>query len=517
MQLVVVSLLVATEHDIFSEAVSQELHSLTQSLGETRKDLLGHQRGDGQTQDGTVKRDGREHERGDKVAALPHLDGDGGGSVQVRVGDEDVVPTVDDIGATVLLQLRDVEGPQLVDVRTELAVVSLDDFQTLSDGGSRERVGTGGKTDTRGNGEGLDESVVGDDVTAIGRKGLGEDTTDVITGTDHVEVLLNTVTGLTEGTERVGLVHNNLNVELVAESPSLGQVGNGSVSGVDSINNKERATGVLVTVLLHQITEGFVVLVRELDDLSTGQLGTVPQTDMALLVHEDDTTLRAQIGDQVHASKETRSGERTVFTVEELLHVLIGLFDDSVLTQQQVRTVVTGTGLKDLLESVLADLLVDVEAPVRQRRHQSAPVLVTRDLDGDTIVGLVEGKTRGEGPVFVDVFEVLVTQDLSSDIDVRLQNSLVGDDGPLGLDGRLDQTTSQIQVGQITVVLTAHEQLLGHLVLFDLLGDELRGLSDDQGSGSREKEKQSEQQHVGEGKGTGGSPDGSDINQSNHL
>ena len=507
----------ATEHDLFSEAVRQEVLDLSQSLGETRKNFLGHQRSDSQTEDRAVKRDGGEHERRDKVSTLTHLNGNSGSGIQVRVRNKDIVTTVNDVGALVLLQLSDVEGSHLVNVSAELSVVTFNDFQTLGDGSSRERVRTSSEPDTRGDGEGLDEGVVGDNITTIGRESLGENTTDVVAGTNHIEVLFDTVASLSERTERVSFIHNNLDIKFITKLAGLGQVGNGTVSRVDSVNNKKSTASVLVAVLLHQIAEGFVVLVRELDGLGTSQLGTITETDVALLVHEDDTTLRAQVGNQVHASKETGSGEGAVFTVEEGLHSLVGLIDDGVLSQQQVRTVVSGSRFTDLLESIFTDFLVDMETPVRQRRHQSTSVVITSDLDGGTVVGLLEGKSRGEGPVFVDVLEVLVTQHLSSDINVGLQNGFVSDNRPLGLNGRLNQTTSQVKVSQITVVLALHEQFLGHLVLFNLLGDELGGVGHEDGSGSGEEEEQGEQEDVGEREGPSRGADGSDVNQTDHV
>jgi len=304
-QLVVVSLFVASEHDIFSEAVRQEGLDLTQSLGEASQNLLSHQGGHSQTQDRAIKRYGGEHEGRDKVSTLPHLNGDSSGSIQVRVGNKDVVTTVNDVGAPVLLQLRHVEASHGVNISSELAVVTLNDLQTLGNSSGRERVRSSGKSDTGRDGKGLNIVVVGHDVSAIGRKGLGEHTTDVVTGTDHVKMLFNTVTSFTQRTERVSFIHNNESIKFITKLPGLGQVGNGSIGRVDSVNNKERATRVLVTVLCHQITESIIVLVREFDNFGTSQLGSVPQADVALLVHKDDTTLRAQVGNQVHASKET--------------------------------------------------------------------------------------------------------------------------------------------------------------------------------------------------------------------
>mmetsp|Transcript_22643 Transcript_22643/g.35218 ORF Transcript_22643/g.35218 Transcript_22643/m.35218 type:complete len:443 (-) Transcript_22643:86-1414(-) len=438
----------------------------------------------------------------------------------MRVGDKYVVPTVDDVGASVLLQLLDVERSHLVDGSSQLSVISLDDLKPLGNSGSREGVGTSGESNTGGDGEGDHEGVVRDDVATIGRESLGKDTADKVAGTDHVKVLLNTVSSLAEGTEGVGLVHDQEGVEVVTASAGLGQVGDGTISRVDGVEDEEGASRVLVAVLLHQLAEGFVVLVRELDELGAGQFGSVSQADVALLVHEDDTTLRAQVGNQVHAGQKPGGSEGAVFAVEELLHVLIGLVNDGVLPQQQVGSVVTGSGLTHLLEGVFSHFFVHVESPVGQGGHQGTGVVITLDLDGDTVIVLLEGQPGGEGPVLVDVVNVMVAQHFTSNVNVGGGHGLVGDNRFLGLDGVLNQAPGHIEVGQVAVVLAVREELLGHLVLLDLLGDELGGVGDNQSGGGGKEQEQNEQNEVGEHQSSSNrsSPScGGDINQTNHL
>mmetsp|Transcript_22644 Transcript_22644/g.35221 ORF Transcript_22644/g.35221 Transcript_22644/m.35221 type:complete len:428 (+) Transcript_22644:100-1383(+) len=418
----------------------------------------------------------------------------------MRIRNEHIVTTMNDIGSlSNSFEFIDVKQSHFVDSSAGLAIVSLNNFKSLSNRGSSERVGTSSKSNTRSDIQRFHNIRIGNDVSSRRRQRLRENTANKVASTIHIKVFFNSVSSSTNTSKRVSFIHNNPGIILVAQLSGSREVGNGTISRVDSINNQQGPSLVFVSVLLHKLTQGFVILMREGDDLSTGQFTTISQADVALLVHENHSTLRTQVSDQVHASQKSRSGEAAIFTFEKVGHSLIGLFNNQVLSQQQIATVIPCSGLSDSFESILSHLIINMEGPVRERRHENTLMIITFKLNVDTISALIISKSRKEGPVFVHFLRgASFRGDRVNNGLGELRDRFMGQfslcNGVFAF--LLEHSANHIQVSESIHILTIREQFLGQFVKVILLFDSFSLRKSNQGS--REGDNQTTQPNVGE-------------------
>mmetsp|Transcript_30706 Transcript_30706/g.86051 ORF Transcript_30706/g.86051 Transcript_30706/m.86051 type:complete len:390 (-) Transcript_30706:168-1337(-) len=364
------------------------------------------------------------------------------------------------------VHLADKIPAELLHGGAHLVPIAHYDLHGLGHGRGGEGVGAGGEADARGRVQVQHLLVVRHNKAAVARHGLGEHAADEVAGADHVEVLLDAASGRSHGAERVGLVHHQRHVVLVADLPRAGEVRNGTVRRVDAVEHQQGAAGVLVPVLRHELGQRVVVVVREAHHLRARHLGTEPQADVRLLVDEDHAALGRQVEDQVHAAKEARGGNGAVLAAEERRQVGVGLLHRLVLAEKQVAAVVAHANLPRPRNRVVHHLLVHVEAPVRERAQQRALEVVALHLDRHSVVELVKVQSGRERPVLLDQRLVVSPHDVPRNIVARGQEALSRLDRQLLR--QLHRAQRQLQERQVTVVLPL-ANLHRHVVILQLL------------------------------------------------
>mmetsp|Transcript_25583 Transcript_25583/g.35466 ORF Transcript_25583/g.35466 Transcript_25583/m.35466 type:complete len:399 (+) Transcript_25583:475-1671(+) len=396
------------------------------------------------------------------------------------VRNENVVSAVDDVGAFGNgFQFIDIERASIINLSSNFTIITFNNFQSFRNSGSRERVRSSSKSNTRGNSQNFNIRLVRNNKSTIRRQSLRENTTDKVASTIHVEVFFNSVSSGSKRTQRVSFIHHNFSIKFITKFTSTRQVSNSTISRVNRINNQQDTSRILVAVFFHQFFESIVVLVGELDNLSTSQFTSVSQTNVTFLIQKDQSTLGAQVRNQVHTGQETRSGERAIFSLKEGLHSIVGLINNSILSKKKIASVITSSRLTNFVESIFSDFFINMESPVAQGRHQDALVVITFNVDVVTIRFLVKGNSRGISPVFFDHLDIVSSKNNTGNINRTFHSSLVLDNRLRATDRMFNQTTSHIQMGKVLETFSFNKKLLGHLVHFEFLLQVRRRIGDE--------------------------------------
>mmetsp|Transcript_9635 Transcript_9635/g.12955 ORF Transcript_9635/g.12955 Transcript_9635/m.12955 type:complete len:331 (-) Transcript_9635:103-1095(-) len=272
------------------------------------------------------------------------------------------------------------------------------------------------------------------------------------------------MTSLAKSSQRVSFVHNNFTIKFVTKLSSTRQIHDSSISRVNRVNNQKSFSTILVTVLDHKLSQFIIVLMRKFEGLCSSKFRSVSQTDVALLIHKDDSTSGTQIRNQIHTSQKSGGRKSTVLSSEKFAHTFIRFFHNSIFTNHEVTSVVSGSSLFHFLDSIVSNFFVHVETPVAQRRHQDTVVVISLNTNTVSIRFLVKGNTGTVSPILLTNFRVITSNHSFGNILRTFDGSLVLDNLKVLGDSLFDKTGNEIQMGHVIEVFTFHVQFLGHLV-----------------------------------------------------
>lgn len=301
---------------------------LVTSLEQSVEILLVVSRRDTEASAGADERRGGVADNNDRDFALKHRVAECGHLSRVVKHDGDnggVVVAVDDEAKTLKTQaeVARVESNTLQTLgtltRAKLASDETQGSQNLHEnrGGGRLAVDSSGV----GAPQLVDNGLLSSDVSTVGTERLGEGTHEnVNTIRVNTEVVANTTSAGTDGTNGVSLVDEEIELVLVLQRHDTGQIAHGSLHGVETLNGNQNLLPRAVSAGL-SLRDGLAELALEIDhvvvlegrDDGTGQTSTDSDGGVVELIRENQATLGDEsregrgVGDKTHG-EDHRSG-----------------------------------------------------------------------------------------------------------------------------------------------------------------------------------------------------------------